>query len=64
MKDKLKPYDLEGLNSNPNEKRWRNTVLWCRFTMIREGLLASDSPIGIWKITDKGKEYLEKHKFT
>jgi len=26
--------------------------------MINEGLLSSDSPRGIWKITEKGVEFL------
>jgi len=61
MKDKLKPYDLEGLNTNPLIIRWNNTARWCRNTMVKEGLLASDSPKGIWKITNKGREYLNKN---
>jgi DNA-binding PadR family transcriptional regulator len=29
--------------------------------MVREGLLASGSPVGIWEITEKGKQYLREH---
>jgi len=62
MKDNLKPYDLEGLNTNPLIIRWNNTARWCRAAMVKEGLLTPDSPRGIWRITDKGKEYLDKNK--
>lgn len=41
--------------------RWRNTAEWCRFDMVRQGLLASDSPRGIWEITEKGRQYLREH---
>ena len=28
--------------------------------MVQEGLLRSDSPRGIWEISEKGRAYLEK----
>jgi len=39
---------------------WRNTAQWCKNTLMQEGLLKSDSPKGIWEITEKGVEYLKK----
>lgn len=62
MKNKLTPHDLEGLTSNPDQKRWENTVQWCRLTLVKEGLLSSNSPSGIWEITPAGKEYLKEQK--
>jgi len=62
MGDKLNKYDLEGLPSNPSQKRWENTAQWCRNTLVTEGLLSSDSPRGIWEITPEGRRYLKKHK--
>ena len=61
MKDRLNDYDLKGLPTNPNIKRWNNTARWCRGAMVRDGLLSTDSPRGVWKITDKGREYLDNH---
>lgn len=45
-----------------NAIRWHNTLQWCRVEMIHEGLLASDSPRGIWEITEKGRQYLREHR--
>lgn len=61
MKDRLNDYDLKGLPTNPSIKRWNNTARWCRGAMVEQGLLSGDSPRGIWKIADKGKEYLDNH---
>ena len=47
----LNDYDYQPLPSDPNTIRWRNTAQWCRNTMVREGLLKSDSPRGIWEIS-------------
>lgn len=37
----------------------RNTAQWARNSMVKEGLMASDSPRGIWEITDEGEQWLE-----
>ncbi|RMH21474.1 MAG: hypothetical protein D6698_02745, partial [Gammaproteobacteria bacterium] len=54
MKGVLNAYDREPLPSDPRSVRWRNTAQWCRNTMVREGLMKSDSPYGIWEITEAG----------
>jgi restriction system protein len=59
MKDQLNEYDRSPLPSTPDSPRWRNTAQWARNAMVKEGLLASDSPRGVWKITEKGKQWLE-----
>jgi len=59
MKDFLVPVDLEKLPST-RQIRWRDTAIWERYYMIKEGLLKSDSPRGIWEISEKGKKYLEE----
>ncbi|MCL5942629.1 MAG: winged helix-turn-helix domain-containing protein [Actinobacteria bacterium] len=56
MKGVLNEYDYQPLASNPNSVRWRNTAQWCRNTLVREGLMKSDSPHGIWEISDLGKD--------
>jgi Mrr N-terminal domain len=40
--------------------RWHNRVAWQRENMKRRGLLRSDSPRGIWEITEKGRLWLAK----
>jgi hypothetical protein len=62
MKGILNRYDYEALPSNPKQKRWENTAQWARNTMVNEGLLAKDSPQGIWEITEKGKIFYEENK--
>jgi len=62
MKNILNSYDYEPLPSNPKQKRWENTAQWARNTMVNEGLLAKDSPRGIWEITDKGRKFYEENK--
>ena len=62
MKHKLNQYDFEGLPSNPAQERWENTAQWCRNTLVKEGLLSSNSPRGIWEITSEGRKYLIEHK--
>jgi hypothetical protein len=58
VKKSLKPIDFEPLASDPSQIRWRNTAQWARFTMVQQDLLNSDSPRGVWEITDKGRRYL------
>ena len=62
MKGILNSYDYEPLPSNPKQKRWENTAQWARNTMVNEGLLAKDSPRGVWEITDKGRKFYEENK--
>ena len=59
MKDQLNEYDRLALPSTPDLPRWRNTAQWARNAMVKEGLLASDSPRGVWEITAEGKQWLE-----
>ncbi len=61
MKSRLKPVDLKPLPSDARTPRWRNAAQWERQAMVNEGLLRSDSPRGIWAITDKGRKYLADH---
>ena len=58
MKGVLKDVDHTPLASTPDNPRWRNAAQWARNSMVKEGLLKSDSPRGVWEITDRGKELL------
>lgn len=44
--------DLEHLTSGAI--RWENKAQWERHQMVKEGLLKSDSPYGIWELSDEG----------
>ncbi len=58
MQGILKDVDLEPLTSDPQLPRWRNAAQWARSSMVRQGLLSSDSPRGKWEITDAGRQFL------
>jgi len=68
MKGILNKYDYETVSSDKKsgkkskEKRWKNTARWARKTMVEKGLLAKDSPKGIWEITEKGRKYYYEEK--
>jgi len=59
MKNQLKPGDNE-LNRDGTAK-WVKAVHFQRLAMVHEGLLASNSPRGIWAITDQGRRWLSEH---
>lgn len=42
--------------------RWRNTAMWERFEMIKDGLLKSNSARGVWELSDRGVEEISKVK--
>ncbi len=60
MNGALTPIDYEPLPSNPEMLRWRNKAQWARNSMAREGLLKSDSPRGIWEISEEGRNELNR----
>ena len=55
MKNILVAADYENLHTG--EIRWKNAVRFARNSMVNKGLLDKNSPTGIWRITDKGREY-------
>jgi len=60
MKSILNEYDYMPLHSDPASIRWKNTAQWCRATMVREGLLKAGSPKGVWEISEKGWEEVQR----
>lgn len=50
---RLTPLDLEELESGG--PRWQNRVQFTRLRLVKHGLMAKDSPRGIWQITDDGR---------
>lgn len=59
MGDQLNEYDAQPLKSDPNSIRWRNTAQWCRHSLVQDGLMKSDSPRGVWEISEAGRKALE-----
>ncbi len=58
-KPHLQSKDLENIPSGTG-KRWHRKANWERYRMVRDGLLRSDSPQGIWELTEKGWEEAKK----
>ena len=56
---RLRPDDLKPITTG--EERWRNRAKWARKDMMMSALIASNSPHGLWEITDRGREYLTAH---
>ena len=50
MRGRLNAYDRSALPSDPTLPRWRNTAQWARNAMVKEGLMSSDSPRGVWRL--------------
>ena len=59
MRNQLTPGDKE--RNRDGLLKWVTQVNFQRLAMKHEGLLASDSPRGIWEITDKGRRWLSEH---
>lgn len=60
MKGVLTAVDYEPLSSDTEMLRWRNTAQWARYSMVKEDLLKSNSPRGIWEITEAGRKAVQK----
>jgi hypothetical protein len=67
VKNKMKPVlndiDYQKLPSGV-DFRWRNTAMWERFSLVNEGLLKSGSLDGIWELSNKGTQEVEKTRKT
>jgi len=59
MKGVLQDVDYEPLASDPDMPRWKNAAQWARNSMVKEGLLRSNSPRGVWEISDAGVKFLQ-----
>ncbi len=53
----LPDFDRESLPSGPI--RWKTNVQWCRHKLVPEGLMKSDSPWGLWEISEEGLQALK-----
>lgn len=48
----IKPVDLEPMSSG--EPRWRTRAIRCKTERLAGHYLASDAPVGFWRLTDEG----------
>lgn len=55
------PHDgvRQPLKSDPGRPRWKNTAQWARNKMVNDDLLRSNSPRGVWELTENGREYMK-----
>jgi len=42
------------------DPRWWNAICWERANLVREGLFMTDSPRGVWELSEKGKQLLRQ----
>ena len=56
--DQLKPMDHD-VQDNGRE-RWEMRVQFTRLRLVERKLLKTDSPRGIWEISDAGREHLQR----
>lgn len=56
LKPKLTALDQERLRSG--SVRWQSRVQFVRLRLVEQGLLAKDSPRGMWSVTEKGRARL------
>lgn len=59
MQPRFTDYDLAVLPRDGRTIRWENAAAWCRLRLCQEGLLKTDSPSGIWEISEAGREWLK-----
>jgi hypothetical protein len=57
LSDRLHDADVAEL-PNGGGPRWQNRVQFVRLRLVREGLLESDSPRGVWEISQDGRQRL------
>ena len=58
MKTLLIEVDYQKIPSG--DTRWRNTAMWERHELIKDGLLKSDSPRGVWELSKEGAKEIGK----
>ena len=61
MQDVLNDYDRSPVSSDGSTPNWKVNARWARATLVKQGLLRSDSPHGTWEISDEGRAWLEEN---
>ena len=52
--------EVDYLTIPTGDIRWRNTAMWERHEMVKDGLLKSNSPKGVWELSEKGLKEIQK----
>lgn len=50
MHGRFLPGDLDEVRTRPGEAKWQNRASYERAAMVREKVLRSDSPYGVWQL--------------
>lgn len=58
LDDRLTDLDRQPVKSG--DIRWRNRTQFVRLGLVKKGLIADDSPRGIWAITDQGRDLVRE----
>jgi len=58
IKDQLRPGDYE--SNVDGSLKWERQAHFQRLAMKHEGLIAGNSPRGVWEITNQGREWVSK----
>jgi len=58
IKDLLTPLDLESLTSGGI--RWHSRLQFVRLRLIERGLLERDTPRGVWGLSERGRQAVER----
>ena len=58
MEPQLNEHDRRALSSDGVTPRWRNTAQWARNALREQGLLRTDTPRGVWAISEAGRAWL------
>ena len=58
LKNTLTDVDYQKL-PNSNSIRWENSAQWERFELVKDGLLKSESPTGVWELSSIGLQKIE-----
>lgn len=59
MKGQFKPGDTE--KNLDGTLKWNKQVDYQRLAMVREELLRNDSPLGVWEISESGRQWFSSH---
>ena len=57
---RLKPMDLEPIESG--SVRWKSRAQFARLRLVRRGDMSSNSPRGIWEITEQGRHRVQEQE--
>jgi Mrr N-terminal domain len=54
--------DADYVAVTTGEPRWWNAVCWERSSLVKDGLLKSDSSRGVWELSESGRRFLASRR--